>query len=147
MKRRLESAFLGNTLAIHQHFLIAFSGGDRREKAERRQTPGTWVLFKEDGDNFMWLFTARSPPISPSSRCASRSLFLRRAYQLHSRYKLVMFVTLSRWDQATSPHTGTIYTSRFSCLMRTQHYKDGMFPSVKQYKLYSIPSWDRQDMD
>lgn len=136
MKRSLESAFLGNMLAGHQHFLIAFSGGDRREKAERRQAPVFWVLFKEGGDDLIWFLAARSPPISPSSRCASRSLFLRKAYQLHSRYKLVMFVTLSRWDQATSPHTGIIYTSRFSHLIRIQHYEDGMFPSVKQYKLY-----------
>lgn len=42
--------------AVHQHILIALSGGDEREKA-------TWLLFKEDAEDVIWLLATPSPPI------------------------------------------------------------------------------------
>lgn len=43
--------------AGHQHFLIALLEQTRRENAGRVQSSGTWILFKEYGEDFKWLLT------------------------------------------------------------------------------------------
>lgn len=75
--------------ADHQRVLVALSGWeDKREKAKRMRTPGTWLLRKEDGEDVTWLLPAHTPPMLPLHNMHPEGSFSEELTNCHSRYKL-----------------------------------------------------------